>query len=96
MATVATSVKVPGELKARIDELARRSGKSPHAYVLAALEEHVARTELAEQFLQDAIAADEEMQRSGIGYEAAQVHDYVAAKVRGKKATRPRATRWRE
>ena len=95
MATVATSVKLPSELKARIDELARRSGKSPHAYVLTALEEHVARSELADRFLQDAIAADEEMQRSGTGYEAAQVHAYVAAKVRGKKATRPRARRWR-
>jgi predicted transcriptional regulator len=96
MATVATSLKLPDVLKARIEKLARKSGKSPHAFVLSALEEHVARAELAEQFLEEAVAADEELQRSGLGYEAAEVHAYLTAKAQGKKAKRPRPKRWRE
>ena len=95
MATVATSLKLPIELKARIDRLAQLSGRSPHAFVLAALEEHVTRFELAQQFLEDAVAADEQMQTSGTGYEAAEVHAYVTAKAQGKKVKRPRAKRWR-
>jgi predicted transcriptional regulator len=96
MPTVATSLKLPGELKARIEKLAGKSGKSAHAFVLAALEEHVIRSELAEQFLDDAIAADDEMQRSGIGHEASQVHAYLTASAQGKKVRRPRAKRWRQ
>ena len=96
MPTVATSLKLPGELKARIEKLAGKSGKSAHAFVLAALEEHVIRSELAEQFLEDAVAADEDMQRTGVGHDASEVHAYLVAKAQGKKVRRPRAKRWRE
>ena len=96
MTTVATSLKLPDVLKARIEKLARKAGKSPHAFVLSALEEHVAQVELAERFLEEAIAADERLQRTGVGYDAAEVHAYLTAKARGKKARRPRPKRWRE
>jgi hypothetical protein len=39
--------------------------------------------------------ADEAMQKSGLGYEAQAVHDYLAAKARGGKPRRPKAVRWR-
>jgi hypothetical protein len=64
--------------------------------VLSALEEYVSRSELSERFLNDAVVADEQMQRSGLGYDARDVHDYVTAKASGKRARRPRAMRWRE
>ena len=96
MPTVATSLKIPGDLKTRIEKLAQKTGKTTHAFVLSALEEYVSRTELSEQFLEEAIAADERMQRSGLGYDVSEVHAYVTAKVQGKRARRPRAKRWRE
>ena len=95
MTTVATSLKIPSELKSRLEKLATKSGKSTHAFVLSALEDYVSQSELADQFLEDAIAADEAMQRSGLGHEAADVHAYVTAKVQGKRVRRPRARRWR-
>ena len=96
MPAVATSLKIPSELKSRIEKLAVKSGKSTHAFVLSALEDYVSRSELSERFLDDAVAADEEMQRSGLGYDAKDVHAYVTAKARGKRVRRPRAKRWRE
>ena len=96
MSTVATSLKIPSELKTRIEKLAQKSGKTTHAFVLSALEEYVSRSELAEQFLEDAIAADDQMQRSGLGYDAREVHAYVTAKAQGQRARRPRVKRWRE
>jgi predicted transcriptional regulator len=96
MPPVATSLKIPSDLKSRIDKLAAKSGKSTHAFVLSALEEYVSRSEVSDRFLDDAVAADEAMQRSGRGYDAKDVHAYVTAKSRGKPARRPRAKRWRE
>lgn len=94
MAQIATSLKLPGDLKERIDHLARENGASTHAYMLAALQEHAERAELAQQFLKDAIAADEAMQKSGKGYLAQEVHGYLTKRARGQKATRPRAKAW--
>jgi len=95
MPPVATSLKTPSELKSRIQKLAAKSGKSTHAFVLLALEEYVSRSGLSVQFLEDPVAADEEMPRSGLGYGAKGVHAYVTAKAQGKRERRPRAKRWR-
>ncbi len=96
MAQIATSLKLPGDLKERLDYLAKESGASAHAYMLAALEAHAERAELAQQFLQEAIVADKAMQKSGKGYPAQEVHAYLAKRVQGQKATRPRAKSWRK
>ena len=37
MAQIATSLKLPGDLKERLDHLAKESGASVHAYMLSAL-----------------------------------------------------------
>jgi predicted transcriptional regulator len=96
VSTVATSLKLSDELKARVDKLAARTGKTTHAFLLSVIEEQVTRSELAEKFLRDAIAADVKMQASGQGYLAEDVHAYVAAKVAGKKARKPRLKSWRK
>ena len=38
MPTIATSLKLPAELKARVDALAEAAGKSPHAFMVEAIE----------------------------------------------------------
>ncbi len=48
MAQIATSLKLPGELKERLDHLAKERGSSAHAYMLSALQAHAERTELAD------------------------------------------------
>ena len=96
MAQIATSPKLPGDLKERLDHLAKVSGASAHAYMLSALQAHAERAELAQQFLQEAIAADEAMQKSGKGYLVQDVHAYLTKRTQGQIATRPRAKAWRK
>ena len=95
MPTVATSLKVPRRLKARIERLAKRAGESPHAFMVRALEGQVEAVERYQAFVADGMRADEAMQRSGVGYEADDVHAYLAAMVAGRRVRRPRPVRWR-
>ena len=48
-----------------------------------------------EEFVQDAIAAAEEMKRTGVAYDGEAVHKYLRAKVRGRKVRRPKPIAWR-
>jgi len=95
MPLAATSLKLPRNLKARIEKLARRSGASAHALMVQALAEHVDLAERRQSFLDDAARADEFMQKSGTGYAMRDVHAYVAATARGRAAKRPKPVRWR-
>lgn len=96
MSVTATSLKLPKRLKSRLERLARRRGESPHAFMLRALESQVDAAERYQSFLDDAQRADEAMRRSGLGYEAREVHAYIEAKALGRRAKRPKAVRWRE
>ena len=96
MATAATSIKLPSSLKAELEKLARRSGETTHAVMVRALAEHVAAAKRYRSFLDDAARADVAMRKSGVGYAMQDVHAYVAAKVRGKRAKRPSPVKWRE
>lgn len=96
MATAATSIKLPPTLKAELEKLARRSGETTHAVMVRALTEHVAAAKRYRTFLNDAARADVAMQESGLGYAMQDVHAYVAAKVRGKRAKRPSPVKWRK
>jgi len=61
-----------------------------------ALADPVAGTERHRGFLDEAARADVAMQESGIGFAMPDVHAYVAAKVRGERAKRPRPVNWRK
>jgi len=95
MTTAATSIKLPSALKAELEKLARRSGETTHAIMVRALAEHVAAAKRYRNFLDDAARADSAMQESGIGYAMQDVHAYIAAKVRGRRAKRPSTLKWR-
>jgi predicted DNA-binding protein len=92
----ATSLKLPKTLKSRITRLAKRAGESPHAFMLRLLEERVQAAERFEQFLAEVRQADERMQEDRTGYTAVDVHEYLEAKVTGRKATRPKPVQWRK
>jgi predicted transcriptional regulator len=96
MDITATSLKLPTQLKARIDALARSRGVSTHAFMLQALELHVDDAEKHRQFIDDALAAEREMQRSGKGYALDDARPYLLAKARGKSAPHPKKSSWRK
>jgi hypothetical protein len=96
MSIAATSLKLPKALKTRITRLAKRAGESPHAFMLRLLEKQIEAIERFEQFLADARQSDERMMDDGTGYPAADVHEYLEAKITGRKAARPNPMQWRK
>ena len=87
----AVTLKMPEDLKKRINDLAAASGKSPHAFMLDALAAQTAREELRGAFVASALEARQEVARYGQVMEAADVHKWLLARAGGGKAARPRA-----
>ncbi len=85
-----TTLKLPEQLKQRIAPLAAAEGKSPHAWMIAALEERVEKSEAYAAFLAQAMEADREMTESGEGYAADDVFAYFREKAAGRPAKFPK------
>jgi predicted transcriptional regulator len=94
METVATSLKLPPVLKRDLERLASRSGQSPHAYMVQAISAQVERDRRYAQFAQDALDAERQALETGEVYDFDEVAAYVRQRVRGEKATLPRARKW--
>ena len=92
---VPTTIKLSKDLKERIARLIEGSEQSMHAFLLDAIEQRTAEAERRREFVAAAVAAREEMSRTGKGFPAEKVHAYVRARAAGKKAVRPRARAWR-
>ncbi|MCU0811776.1 MAG: ribbon-helix-helix domain-containing protein [Thiobacillaceae bacterium] len=87
---VATTLKLPEPLKARIAPLAEAEGKSPHAWMIEALEARVAQCEAYAAFVSEALDAEQQMLRTGEAYAMEDVHRYLLDRLDGKPAKRPR------
>lgn len=87
----AVTLKLPQELKTRINNLAAATGKSPHAFMVDALAAQASREETRGAFVASALAAREEVSRYGQVMEAADVHKWLLARAEGGKVARPRA-----
>ena len=89
--TVATSLKLPAELKAAIDDNAKKLGMSSHAYMVKTLSDTAERMRLQDRFTRDALAAEQDMLRTGLGHPWADVQQYFAqlAEFRAGRAERP-------
>lgn len=96
MPTTATSLKLPEDLKARVDAAAEAAGKTAHAFMVEAIERETARAELYEAFVQEALDAEAEMEHSGLHYAAQDVFRYVTDRAQGKPAKRPKPKPWRK
>jgi len=96
MATRATSLKLPEPLKERVDEAAKKAGKTAHAFMVDAIEQETTRAEAYAAFMEDALEAEREHERSGKHYDAADVFRYMTARAAGKPAKRPRPKSWRK
>ncbi len=87
----AVTLKLPDELKARINDLAAASGKSPHAFMVDALAAEITREESRKAFVASALEARQEVAKYGKVFDAAEVHKWLLARASGEKAARPRA-----
>lgn len=63
--------------------------------MVEAIEQATAREELRRKFGQEAAAAEEETERTGLAFEAHRVFDYLEQRARGKRVRRPRPKTWR-
>lgn len=91
-----TSLKLPREIKDRAAKAAEGQGLSPHAFMVAAIEQATEAAEKRAGFIEDALAAREETLRTGLGYTAEDVHGYLRERVSGQAASRPEVKRWRD
>jgi len=91
---VSTTLKLPEDLKKRLGPLAKSAGKTPHAWMIEALETQAALAEKRAGFIEDAKAAAKEVDETGVAYRAGDVHRHVRARASGKKSARPKPVRW--
>ncbi|MCI0571551.1 MAG: hypothetical protein L0Y66_12415 [Myxococcaceae bacterium] len=92
---MATSLKLTPKLKARVAAVVKGTGKSPHAFMVDAIEQQTVRAEQRKRFVADALAAEKETLESGLAYDADDVHAAMEARARGRRVTRPKAKPWR-
>jgi len=91
----ATSLKLPEDLKRRIERLASAANKTPHAFMVDALAREAERSELRARFADEAAISEEEAFSSGKSFELTATFDYLTARASGAKARRPKARAWR-
>jgi predicted transcriptional regulator len=91
----ATSLKLPDDLKRRLERLAADARKTPHAFMLEVLAREAERSELRQRFAADAGQSEQEALSSGKAHPLAAAFDYLEKRVAGAKARRPKARSWR-
>lgn len=89
-----TTLKLSEELKARIARVAEETGRSPHGYMIDALERQVRREERWRDFINDARTADRAIDEGAPVYSAEDVHGWLDRMANGPDAERPKP--WRE
>ena len=89
-----TTLKLPEKLKRRIVPLAKSADKTPHAWMVEALELHATLAERRKSFVAEALAAEKQVEESGKVYRAEDVHRYIRARAAGRKPGRPKPVNW--
>ena len=89
-----TTLKLPETLKKRIAPLAESAGKTPHAWMVEALETQAVLAEKRKAFIADALAAEKEVGKNGLVFRAEDVHRYIRHRATGKKSARPKPVKW--
>ena len=91
---MATSIKLPEDLKKRVARVVKDTEQSAHAFMVAAIRQETERAEKRRGFLADAYAARTEFQRSRTGYALAEATAHYRAKLQGKRSRKPRLRSW--
>lgn len=90
----ATSIKLPPELKKRIDALIANSDQTARAFMVAAIARETERAVLRKRFHGEVREAEADVLTTGKCYDAREVFDYLSEKLRGWKVTKPRPRKW--
>ncbi len=90
-----TSLKLSDELKQRAIAAAEQKGMTPHAFMIGAIEQAAMAAEQRTSFVAEALAAEQEVLETGLGYDADDVHAYIDARLSGKNPDRPPLKPWR-
>ena len=88
--TISTTLKLPAALKEQVAKLAEDAGKSPHAWMVEAIETQATQAGKRRAFYAEARQSRAEYEKTGLFYRADDVHSYILARASGKKARRPR------
>ncbi|HVY22819.1 MAG TPA: hypothetical protein VG962_05655 [Steroidobacteraceae bacterium] len=91
----ATSIKLPDDLKRRIDKLAGSINMTPHAFMLEALKKETEQMELRQRFAADSARSEKQAFSSGKAYTLDSAFDFLESRAAGKKVRRPRMHSWR-
>ena len=89
-----TTLKLPPILKKQVASIVRGTDKSAHAFMVEAIAKHADSAMRRKAFVADALAAEREMERTGLAFDFDDVRTYLNAKIAGKPARRPRLKRW--
>ena len=92
---MATTLKLPPELKNRISKVIEGTGQTAHAFMVDAIRTQTESAEKRREFTKAALAAREEFAGSRLGYAMEDVHRYIRTRATGKKARKPKQRRWR-
>ena len=93
---MATSIKLPEDLKKRVARVVKGTEQSAHAFMVEAIRQETERAEKRRGMLADAYAARAEFQRSGTGYALAEVKAHYRAKLQGRRTRKPKLRLWRK
>jgi predicted transcriptional regulator len=88
--TSSTTLKLPAELKDRVAEAAEAAGRSPHAFMVEAIEAQTRLAERRREFVASALEAEREVAKFGLVYDGDEVLSYLQAKLSGQTVRRPR------
>ena len=92
--SIATTLKLPEALKARITQLAKLTKQSAHSLMIEALEREVTREERMQSFVREAMAADAEIEAGAEVYRAEDVHAWLDRLAHKLKTAPPKP--WRK
>jgi len=84
-----TTIRLPEELKARVESLARASGGTAHGFMVEAIAEVVEQRERRDEFLAESQRRYEQMQRTGEYLTHEDLRAYAMALARGEKPSPP-------
>ncbi len=89
-----TTLKLPENLKQRVGPLAKSVGKTPHAWMIEAIEVQASLAEKRGDFVADALASEKDVKRSGKAYRLEDVRSYMRNLAQGRKTKRPKPLKW--
>lgn len=93
---MATSIKLPEDLKKRVARVVKDTDQSAHAFMVEAIRQETERAEKRREFVADAYTALAEFERDGKGYALSEITTHYHARLQGKKSRKPKLRSWRK